>query len=125
MKRFLTIFILMSLFIHWSGYWGSLRLYSLIPMPPQNHKSIEVSIVDKETLKSKELDQQQAPIRFTEAPKELIDDSLDLLKKKVDLLSEKVQRVKKETRAQLLGMTKNRWNSLSKQQSATPPKSFY
>lgn len=50
------------------------------------------------------------PIRFADSPKELLDDSLDALRKKADFLSERVQRVKKEMRANLFGLTKNRQN---------------
>lgn len=118
MKRFLTLFILLSIFFHLSGYWGSFVI-SKSPLfrTPNKNQNIEFNIVEKD---STDKDNTLAPpIRFTEAPKELQDDSLDQLKKKVDLLSEKVQRVKKETRADLFGMTKNRWKQPHVQK--TPP----
>lgn len=120
MKRFLTLFILLSIFFHLSGYWGSF-IISTSPLfkTPNKNQNIEFNIVEKDsTNKDNAL---APPIRFTEAPKELLDDSLDQLKKKVDLLSQKVQRVKKETRADIFGMTKNRWRQ-SKMQK-TPPTS--
>jgi len=120
MKRFLTLFILISIFVHLSGYWGTYSIKYILPNRNKIDKSIEVSLIEKD---SKTTDQNHlaAPIRFTEAPKELIDDNLELLKKKVELLSEKVQRVKKETRAKLFGLTKNRWkNTVNNKSNPTP-----
>ncbi len=121
MKRFLTLFILLSIFFHLSGYWGSFVINTSSLPHPNINKSIEISLVEKEA-PSKDSTQLPAPIRFTEAPKELQDNSLDMLKKKVDVLSEKVQRVKKETRADLFGLTKNRANQTDAQKNRlTPP----
>lgn len=112
MRQFLTLFILLSLFLHLSGYWGT---YSIQPYKlnlNNNKNRIEVSMIETDPEKN-ETQTHPVPLRFAEAPKELIDDSLEQLKKKVDILSEKVQRVKKETKAQLFGLTKNRWNQPS------------
>ncbi len=121
-KHIIWLTILLSLFLHWSSYWGS----SYISIEPgfisKQKKSIQVDIVEKSN--SQQDQKMSTPIRFTEAPKELIDDSLESLKKKVELLSEKAQRVKKESQAKLMGMTKNRWqNSLQKNKTPSPSES--
>lgn len=108
MKRFLTLFILLSIFFHLSGYWGSFVIKTPSLSNPNKNQSIEFNLIEKEDPSKDSTNQLPAPIRFTEAPKEVLDDSLDRLRKKVDILSEKVQRVKKETRADLFGLTKNR-----------------
>ncbi|MEY4615904.1 MAG: hypothetical protein RJB66_864 [Pseudomonadota bacterium] len=70
---------------------------------PRFTKTVEIDLIEKEGKQKSN----PSPIRFTEAPKELIDDSIDALKKKSNLLSEKLQRVKKEMAANLAGLTKN------------------
>lgn len=105
-KNIFIVTLIISILLHWSSYWGS-SYFSTDSKPFRKQKKwIEVEI-SKNTEPKKDTDL-QAPIRFAEAPKELLDDQLESLKKKVDLLSEKAQRVKKETQAKLIGMTKNR-----------------
>lgn len=95
----------MSLLIHFGGYWFGKSL-SLEPTPPRPaSKPIEVALVQHEPETQKTM---AAPIHFADAPKELIDDSLEALKKKTDILSEKLQRVKREMLAKESGLTKNR-----------------
>lgn len=84
----------------------------MVPPPfVNNKKTVEVELIERPDDKS---DLNRPALRFAEAPKELIDESLEALRKKAEILSEKVQRVKKEMRADLFGLTKNRWQ--------TPPK---
>lgn len=102
-RRLVWYFILVSLLIHLGSYWVT---YSISVEPttiPRLSKTVEVDLVEKPPEKRSK----PIPIRFADAPKELIDDSIEALKKKSELLSEKLQRVKKEMRASLVGMTKN------------------
>lgn len=101
------IFITLSILVHLSGYWGSsqlpIRRLGIYPKKPV----YEIDLFENKSKTSKDI--KSAPIRFTEAPQELKDDNLENLKKKADILSERTQRVKKEMIANLIGMSKNRW----------------
>ena len=75
---------------------------------------MEVELIERESISS-------PPVTFAPAPKDLLDESIDALKKQVDLLSEKKQRVKKEMRAKLFGLTKNRSSSFSTNNNKNSP----
>jgi TonB family protein len=109
-KRLVWLFITLSILVHLGGYLGSFVI-KLPPGPgPRTHRPVEVDLIQGPPVV---IPDDRAPIRFTEAPKELLDDSLEALKKKADHLSMQVQRVKKEMKANLIGITKNRWQEMA------------
>lgn len=110
-KKLIGLFVICSSLFHIGSYWASFTID--IPEPYFNlPKPVEVDLIERPVEKP---DLNRPALRFAEAPKELKDESLEALRKNAAILSEKVQRVKKEMRANLFGLTKNRWQ--------TPPKS--
>jgi TonB family protein len=106
-KKLFWVFLLLSLLVHLGSYWGSLAIDLTQSPATRSTKSIDIEIVENPPKSA----QDSPMIRFAEPPKELLDESLEALKKKAELLSEKVRRVKKEMRAELFGLTKNRWQT--------------
>ncbi len=96
--------ILLSVMIHFLFAWSA--KYAPVLANKMESKDVTVEIIDH-TKSQNETDKEKQVVRQTEVPENLKTQESD---DPLSFLSERSQRVKKQTRAEMSGMTKNRSN---------------